>query len=184
MNLDSEKLKKVNELRDLNLDASEGLSEDLFLLVSSLIPVPNIDLLITNDSNQILLSFRNDIFYGQTWHIPGGCMRYGDTFEKRLEETSKKEIGCVVEYDTKPLCVCNVLRGPNNTQNHPYERGHNVAILYNCRLPDNFEIDNTGKKPGDNGYLKWFDKLPDNFLEIQCVFGEYLKKWADSKNHI
>ena len=49
MNLDADLKNCVNNLRDMDLDASEGLDEDLFLLISSLIPVPNIDLLVTND---------------------------------------------------------------------------------------------------------------------------------------
>lgn len=177
MLLDSNSKEYVNKLRDLNLDARDGLDEDLFLLVSSLVPIANVDMLVTNESGQILLSYRDDEFYGESWHIPGGCMRYGETFEHRLVETSKKELGCIVEYDTEPLVVRNVLRGPNAQLEHPDERGHNVAILFNCRLPNGFTISNGGKKQFENGYLKWFDKLPDTFLKIQYVFRDRLERW-------
>ena len=177
MELDLDYEGYVNDLRNLNLDASEGLDESLFLLVSSLVPIPNVDLLITNDKGQILLSYREDEFYGSSWHIPGGCIRYGETFEHRLIETSKKELGCVVTFDPEPIAVRNVLRGPNLKQEHPNERGHNIAILFNCHLPDGFEIDNGKCKENENGFLKWFDKLPVNFLNIQYDFKDCLERW-------
>ena len=177
MHLDSESRNCIQQLRSLNLDAKDGLDEDLFLLVSSLVPIANVDMLITNESGQILLSYRSDEFYGESWHIPGGCMRFGETFEHRLIETSKKELGCIIEFDAEPLAVRNVLRGPNPNQEHPNERGHNVAILFNCRLPKDFVITNEGKKQNENGYLKWFDTLPDTFLNIQYVFEDCLKRW-------
>ena len=104
-------------------------------------------------------------------------MRYGETFEHRLIETSKKELGCIVSFDPEPIAVKNVLRGPNLKQKHPNERGHNVAILFNCHLPDGFIIDNGNKGPIDDGYLKWFDKLPDTFLNVQYVFKDCLERW-------
>ena len=177
--MDSDSRRNVECLRNLNLDASEGLEEDLFLLTSSLVPIPNVDMLITNDKGQILLSYRDDEYFGRSWHIPGGCMRYGETFEHRLVETSKRELGCIIEFDPEPIAVRNVLRGANPKQQHPNERGHNIAILFNCRLPDGFEIDNGDKGPDDNGYLKWFDRLPDTFLNIQYVFKDCLERWME-----
>ena len=106
-------------------------------------------------------------------------MRYGETFEHRLLETSKRELGCIIEFDPEPIAVRNVLRGANPKQPHPNERGHNIAILFNCRLPDGFEIDNGDKGLDDNGYLKWFDRLPDTFLNIQYVFKDCLERWME-----
>lgn len=177
MILDLKSKKAINQLRDLELDASAGMDEELFLLVSSLVPLPNVDLLISNHLGQILLSYRDDEYYGKSWHIPGGCLRFNESFEHCIQETSKREIGCPVIFDEVPLSVKNVIRGPNNNQLHPNERGHNVAILFKCSLPDGFMIDNGDKSITDNGYLKWFDKLPDNFLYIQYIFKECLGRW-------
>ena len=104
-------------------------------------------------------------------------MRFGESLEHRLIETSKKELGCVVDFDPKPLAVKNVIRGSNPSLEHPNERGHNIAIVFNCRLPKNYEIDNGNKTENDNGFLKWFDKLPSDFLKIQLVFGDILERW-------
>lgn len=177
MILDEHAKEAVKKLRNLNLDSSNGLDDELFLFVSSLVPLPNVDLLVTNQSGQILLSYRDDEYYGQSWHIPGGCLRFSESFEHCIEETAKRELGCSVLFDKEPLSVKNVIRGPNDKQTHPNERGHNVAILFKCHFPDGFEINNGCKRPYDNGYLRWFDKLPDNFLNIQYIFKDCLGEW-------
>ena len=177
MFLDPDSKLVVDMLRGLDLEASEGLDESLFLLVSSLVPLPNVDLLVTNDKGQILLSYRDDEYYGQSWHIPGGCLKFYETFEHCITTTSERELGCIVSFDKEPLSVKNVIRGPNESQAHPNERGHNVAILFKCYLPNGFVINNREKSPSDNGFLQWFDKLPDNFLAIQYIFKDYLKEW-------
>ena len=52
-----------------------------------------------------------------------------------------------------------------------------MAILFRCYLPDDYQIDNGGKNENDNGYLKWFSHLPEDFLEIQHVFDDILEQW-------
>ena len=74
----------VTQLFDSHIEANIGLPENLFLLISSLVPIPNVDLLITNEKNQILLSWRDDEFYGKGWHIPSGCIRFGVTLQQRI----------------------------------------------------------------------------------------------------
>ena len=55
-------------------DAKVGLVDSVFYMVSRLTPMVNVDLLIKNDANQILLTWRADRYYGPGWHIPGGIM--------------------------------------------------------------------------------------------------------------
>lgn len=167
----------VEVLRRAQLDGCDGLTQELFLLVSALVPIPNVDLLVINRQNQILLSRRNDEYFQKSWHIPGGCMRYGESFEHRIQETAQREIGCVVQFDPDPIAIRNVLRGDNLTQEYPKERGHNVAILYRCWLPENFSIDNGSRTEDQDGYLKWFDQLPEDFMQIQFVYEDVLERW-------
>lgn len=167
----------IELLRNININPNEGLPEELFLLVSGLVPLPNVDLLIVNDKKQILLSRRNDGYFEKSWHIPGGCLRFNESFEERIRKTALAELGSIVYFDSEPIAVRNVIRGNNFGQRHYRERGHNVAILYKCYLPKGFEINNGVKTEDDNGYLKWFTKLPDNFMRIQMVYKEYLKCW-------
>ena len=54
----------------------QGLGEELFLTVSSLVPIVNVDLLVYNDKGQFLLTKRDDPYCGRGWHVPGGCIRF------------------------------------------------------------------------------------------------------------
>jgi len=172
----------VELLRNAGIDGRDGLPEDLFLLISGLIPLPNVDLLVVNKRGQLLLTRRNDRFFEKSWHIPGGCMRYGETFEHRVQETAKRELGCSVSMEPQPLAVRSVVRGPNLQQPHPNERGHTVAILFRCSLPDGYEIDNGTRTEEDNGYCKWFTYLPDDFMSIQNVYLDVLHPWIAKEN--
>ncbi len=168
----------VEILRNLDINPVEGLPEELFLLISGLVPLPNVDLFILNAKGEILLTRRNDEYFQKSWHIPGGTMRYRDSFEKRIQETALRELGTKVTFDKDPISIRNVLREYNETVEHKRERGHNVAILYKCYLPDDYEIDNGNLSPNDNGYLKWFDELPEDFMRIQYIYEDVLKQYG------
>ena len=43
---------------------------------------------------EILLTWRDDKFYGPAWHIPGGVVRYGETLENRVHL-----VACVLDYN-------------------------------------------------------------------------------------
>ena len=167
----------IELLRDTEIDSENGLPQPLFLLVSALVPLPNVDLLVINEKNQVLLSRRDDSYFEKSWHIPGGCLRYGEDFSTRIRETAKSELGSEVLFQAEPLAVRNVIRGYNPNQPHPRERGHNVAILFRCTLPNGYQIDNHGLSENDKGYLKWFDTLPDDFMQIQEVYADILSPW-------
>ena len=176
--LNTEQYQAIELLRCSEIITDQGTPEELFLLVSSIIPVPNVDLLIINERQQILLARRNDQFYEKNWHIPGGCLRFYESFEQRIQETARLELHCEVCFDGTPLAVRNVIRGDNSCQMHPRERGHNVAILYRCTLPDDFVIQNGVLTDDDNGYLRWFDKIPADFSVVQHVYDDILKSWG------
>ena len=62
----------IQTLRCAELDGRNGLPEDLFLAISGLVPLPNVDLLVLNQKKQLLLAKRCDGFFETSWHIPGG----------------------------------------------------------------------------------------------------------------
>ncbi len=177
MRLRQDLLNAIQLLRRANIDARDGLPEELFLLISGLTPIPNIDLLITDESERILLSRRNDEFFEKSWHIPGGCIRYGERIEERLQKTALKEIGCEVLFAPVPLAVRSVWRGRKGSLPYPAERGHNIAILFNCRLPEGFILNNGDRTEDSNGFLQWFQELPDDFMSIQHVYDDVLQRW-------
>lgn len=179
MLLTKEQQEAVELLRQAELNTDDGMPEELFLLVSSLVPVVNVDLLVVNQRNQLLLARRNDPYYEKNWHIPGGCMRFNEDFAHRVRETARLEIGSSITFDERPIAIRNVIRGSRQSLLHPRERGHNVAILYRCALPENFQtqVRNQSLTEDDNGYLKWFDRLPEDFSLVQHVYDDILVPW-------
>lgn len=182
--LTDEQLHAVNILRDAEFATENGMPDELFLLISSLVPIANVDMLIVNEKDQLLLARRNDEFYEKAWHIPGGCMRYGESFMHAIQETAKRELGCEVEVDETPIVVRNVIRGSNPAQQHARERGHNVAVLFRCSLPKDYPLPNGEKVETDEGFLRWFDMLPPDFMGIQHVFDDVLRPWMNEGEHV
>lgn len=180
--LTEEQTRAVQILRQAKLNSDEGMPQELFLLLSGLMPLPNVDLLITNDQGQILLTCRRDAWYQHSWHIPGGCMHYGETFLHCVQETAKRELGSEVYAEAEPAAVRNVIRGVDPSKEYPRERGHNVAILFRCRMPEGWQIDNGSKQEGDDGFAAWFDILPKEFMEIQHVYDDILTPWIERKS--
>lgn len=172
----------VDVLREASLNTDAGMPEELFLLVSGLVPLANVDLLITNEYGQLLLTRRKDSWYQQSWHIPGGCMHYGESFEHCVHETARRELGTDVTVSPEPIAVRNVIRGVDCSKEYPRERGHNVALLFECKLPKGWRIDNGTKEKSDDGFAAWFDNLPDDFMKIQQVYMDVLKQFLKKEN--
>ncbi|HKA00516.1 MAG TPA: NUDIX domain-containing protein [Candidatus Solibacter sp.] len=106
----------------------DGLPFELFQFLSRIVPLINVDLLITDPALGTLLTWRDDEHYGPGWHVPGGIIRYKETAEARLHLTARAELEADVEWDAEPIHV---------EQNiHPVrrERGHMISMLYRCRL--------------------------------------------------
>ncbi len=144
----------------------EGLPLDLFEFITSLLPFVNVDLIIQNKCGQILLSWRSDVHYGTGWQIPGGIIRMMETIDERIQKTALREIGCEVIYDKEPIAINeNIIWEYRKDLNNQLERAHNIALIYTCHVPDDYVIDNGARTETDEGYLKWFDKFPDNLLE-------------------
>jgi len=149
-------------------DARQGLPEDLFYYISTTTPLVNVDLLIQDEKGRTLLSWRDDPYCGQGWHIPGGIVRFQETLEDRLQKVAENEIGTKVDFDPTPLTVNQCI--------HPQQdiRSHFISILYKCSLSASFVPQNKGLAENDSGYLKWHDGCPDNFLKVHEMYACYL----------
>ena len=85
----------VDQLKLLVGDARHGLPQDVFLLISELTPLVNVDLLIHNSAGQTLLTWRADELYGPGWHIPGGIIRFKEKARDRISKVADEELGQV-----------------------------------------------------------------------------------------
>ena len=149
----------IKFLEDQIKNPSVGLPEEIFLFITRLTPMVNVDLLIKNEKGQTLLSWRNDKGYKQGWHIPGGIVRFKETLEKRIKKVAETEIGTTVKFDPDPIAVNQVIINYKN-------RGNFISFLYKCFLPAKFISKNAGLVPKDNGYLKWHQTCPKNLIKV------------------
>ncbi len=167
-------------MKEQNIDPKKALGTDLFLLTSSLTPIVNVDLFVVNDDNRILLSWRDDRYCGRGWHIPGGCLRFKEKLEERIQKTAISELGSEVFFDKQPMEVLeNIATDYTTVVVNEDARAHFISILYKCRVEDVSKITNCD---GEHvvGHLKWFDYLPEDFIGIQNYYVPVIEEWFDS----
>ena len=146
---------------------SSGLPQEVFLFISRITPMVNVDLLIKDENGRTLLSWRDDQFAGTGWHVPGGIVRFKENIETRLLKVAEKEIGAIVEFDPVPIAINQIILSHNT-------RGHFISILYKCFLSSNYIPKNTGLSNNDVGYLKWHNSCPMNLVKVHEIYRSYI----------
>ncbi|MBF0442234.1 MAG: NUDIX hydrolase [Oligoflexales bacterium] len=147
----------------------KGLPEELFLFITKITPMINVDLLIKNDLNHTLLTWRDDGLWPAGWHIPGGIIRFKESSFDRLKEVAATELGTTVDFEKSPIAVNEVIEPCRMV------RGHFISLLYKCKLTGNLDeirrYESGKPKPGE---WAWFDKCPENILEVHEMYREYI----------
>lgn len=172
-----------------NITPEKGLGKELFLFASTLIPVINVDLIVTNSNREVLLSWRNDPHFGAGWHVPGGCLRLGEHLQDRLDKTAANEFGSCIKRHTQPLKIFEIFSAKNRDgSSDQRERSHFITIVYGCELADLNEVDKrlyqgdlSETQMIEVGQLRWFKELPENLLEVQRC---YLDEWHEITERI
>lgn len=149
-------------------DPSRGLPDNVFYYISRTTPLVNVDLLIKDENGRTLLSWRNDLYAGIGWHVPGGIVRFKETLETRIEKVAATEIGTAVRFDPAPIALHQIIMEEREI------RGHFISLLYKCFVPGSFEPRNAGLSPKDAGYLMWHDRCPANLLHVQEMYRKYI----------
>lgn len=147
---------------------SEGLPDELFYYLSRITPLVNVDLLIKDENGRTLLAWRKDQYAGEAWHVPGGIVRFKETFATRIQKVAEIELGTPVNFDATPIAL-NQLIHPNRDV-----RGHFISLLYRCSLPAVFVPPNRGLVPGDRGFLKWHDSCPDSLITYHEIYRKFI----------
>jgi len=169
MNKIMEIKKTIKLLESLIKNPSKGLGEDLFLFVSRITPIINVDLLVKNEQNQTLLTWRDDDYWEPGWHIPGGIIRYKETMSDRINAVAKNELGTKVRFKKEPLAI--------NEMIHPSRRnrGHFFSLLYECKLASslnkNLEFTEGIPKAGE---WTWHNKCPDNLISVHQIYRKFI----------
>jgi len=145
-------------------DPRRGLPEDVFLFVSRITPLINVDLLIQDNAGHTLLTWRDDQYYGAGWHIPGGIIRYKEVAADRIRACAREELGAEVGFDPVPILVSETIRDQE-------DRGHFISLLYCCKLlapPD--ENRRAELEPPRPGEWMWHKRCPPNLLAVQSQY--------------
>lgn len=144
-----------------------GLPYELFLFVSRLVPMVNVDLLIADGQGGILLTWRDDEIHGSGWHVPGGMIRYKETAEERIRATALDELGAEVTLDGPPIVEQFI-------ESERRVRGHFVSLLYKCRIltPLNEAIRFTGGDPL-RGQWAWHKRCPEKLLVAHKPYSRF-----------
>lgn len=168
------------EMSLADIKPENGLGTELFLFSSTLAPVVNVDLLVVNEKKQILLAWRDDVHCGTGWHVPGGCIRFKESIEERLQKTALEELGHMVHFESNPIKVFEIFFDENRTKIvDQRERAHFITLVYRCTFPQGCEFKKV--QEGEPGCLRWFDEIPENLLEIQAC---YRSNWNEIKEKL
>lgn len=136
-------LKKIdNPQKGLPQEVFEALIKKIPFIGCELVIIRNANISIpTSQTGEILLTWRDDKWW-KGWHFPGGLLRYGESFKKRLTEVAKNELG--VNFKSHKFLF------PINYNQCP--RGHGVSLVFLCETK-------TKPKAG-----RFFKKMPKNII--------------------
>lgn len=160
------------EMEREGIHPENGLGEDLFLFSSTLIPVVNVDILVINEKGQLLLTWRDDPHCGTGWHVPGGCIRLGESVIERAERTARQEFGCDIRLDPEILHVFEIFTRQERPIKDQNERSHFITLVLAGLAPADLDTEIQKVNPGQPGYMKWFTTLPDDLLQVQNCYRE------------
>lgn len=157
-----DKLQQSIEIIDQSVSQKDGdLGEEIFELVSRCTPLINVDLLIKNNDGDILLTWRDDQFYGPGWHIPGGVIRHKESISQRIHKVAQYELQTAVTHAESPSRVQELMNDQRDT------RGHFISLLYDCSLVGNLPVGNhfNSATPMVDQW-QWHSEMPHNLIKV------------------
>ena len=146
---------KIQQLVDLlkELKASNLLPPNMPFQVwkelVTIFPAPAVEVLITQNNKNFLLTERHDEFWNG-WHIPGGFILAKENIIDACNRLAQKELGIGVEFQK----ILTTYAWPN----HPYANA--LSIVCVC------------KPLGDPKVGKYFTKIPENVIKNHIQFLE------------
>jgi ADP-ribose pyrophosphatase YjhB (NUDIX family) len=148
-------------------DPHNGLPEEIFLFVSRIIPMVNVDLLIQDHTQRTLLTWRDDRYFGPGWHVPGVIIRYKEMAADRIRACALQELGAEIAFDAVPLLVSENIMEQNS-------RGHFISMLYRCTLLTPPDEDRRARSdPPRQGDWRWHESCPPDLLHAQAHYRRF-----------
>jgi colanic acid biosynthesis protein WcaH len=152
------------------IDLSAEMPQELFLFLSRITPLVNVDLLIQDDERGTLLTWRADRHFGPGWHVPGGIIRHKELAADRIRAVARQELATTVSFDPKPIHV------QENVRHAWRDRSHAISLLYRCRLARPLDPSRrfTPDAPRPDQWL-WHESCPANLIPEQQAYATYMK---------
>ncbi len=166
--------KMISRVESSISDPHEGLPQEVFLFITRNTPMINVDLLIKNEQGQTLLTWREDGRPRAGWHVPGGIIRYKESFAERIVKTARNELGVGVEFNPVPLVINECISA------HMKNRGHFISLLFECILAGkpSRDLECRGGQPGAGEWM-WHDRCPENILALHAeLYGKFIDPQA------
>lgn len=163
-------IRAIATLQSVVGDASRGLPEDVFLFVSRMTALVNVELLIRDPVKGYLLTWREDEPCGPGWHVPGGIIRFKETAARRIQETARRELGAEVAFEPSPTAIRECMDPCRDT------RGHFISLLYRCTLetPPDPRRQFVAGQP-QPGQWHWHPAWPDDIIEVHRELRQYYR---------
>ena len=148
-------------------DPRRGLPEDLFLFVSRISPLINVDLLIQDERSRTLLTWRDDELFGAGWHVPGGIIRYKESAADRIRACAHEELGADISWEAAPVLVSETIRTQNT-------RGHFISLLFRCQLLSPLDDAKGAASDGPSaGQWRWHRRCPPDLIAAQGQYARF-----------
>jgi ADP-ribose pyrophosphatase YjhB (NUDIX family) len=160
-------------------DSKNGLGPELFLFVSRLTPLVNVDILLqrtSNDCQETLMTWRSDRFY-RGWHFPGGVIRFKESMENRVRQVASLELGVEsltsIQFTTFNQKISDVRD----------ERGHFISFLFKVTTNQSPNASKECRDPHSphDGEWFWFSSPPQDILIQHKVYEKYFAKDEEIK---
>jgi colanic acid biosynthesis protein WcaH len=163
-------LRKIIDLLEARInDPALGLPEEVFLFMSRIVPMINVDLLIKNKKGNILLTWREDEYGPAGWHVPGGIVRYRETFADRIKAVAATELGSPVSFNPVPLLLQETIIPSLKN------RAHSISLLYQCTLTDLPDKNlRCGKGRPQRGQWRWHRTGPDDLIPVHEMYRKFM----------
>lgn len=159
----------IERMESLIQRPEDGLQEDIFLFVSRITPLVNVDLLIKDTRKRTLLTWRDDGFYPAGWHIPGGIVRFKERWRDRIHAVAAAELGAKVRFEKAPLAIREVVERSRRV------RGHFVSLLFACELISPLDEQRRYRRGRPRaGEWAWHKERPKNLLAVHRMYRRFM----------
>ncbi len=164
------KIKRIIEQLEFFIkNPSKGLPEEIFLFMSRITPLINVDLLIKNKYRQTLLTWRDEGYFPAGWHIPGGIVRYKEAIADRIKAVAAAELGAKVKCGNTPLIIREIIIPSFKN------RAHAISFLYECALTSlPAKKLKFIKGLPKQGQWAWFDRCPKDLLFAHRMYRRFI----------